>query len=337
MTSGSKRIWGLSLLLAVFAAAGVVRAGQLRPEQVGANADWVLHLDMERQDKGGVIRSLLDVPAVRESRAFRSLGLDLEGGILGLTAYGKLDEAGNGVILLRANNLKQDELERTARAAAGYREEMRGRHKIFLLAPGQAGERGGWVCFAEKNLLLTGTTLEEVRHGLDVVDGKAPRLDAGALARKWHVPPEGGCTFMLALNPKARRDALNGDPSVGSAWQKLSGCTLTADEKSGRLTAALCLISDSEEQAGLVAQVAQGMIVMAQMSMDADEGASAGGGAREREAWRQCREGLGRMKAVRDGKTVSVTLSLPSDAVLALVKVSLGEKPAETETKHGTP
>lgn len=332
----NRRVWILALFLAVFTAAGSARTAPLRPEQVGAEADWVLHLDLEQPGKDGVLRALLHLPAVKESQASRTMGLDLENGLLSLTAYGKLDAAGNGVVLLRAN-MKQEEFEREARAAAGYREEMHGRHKIFLLVSAPAEGKGRWVCFAEKNLLLAGTTIEEVRRGLDVLDGKAPRLDKEAAARKWCRMPEGGCTFLLALNPKARREALDGDPSAASVWQKLSGCTLVVDEKNGRINASLFLGTDSAEQAGLVAKIVQGMLAMAQMAMDPAGGGASAAGERELEAWRQCRECMGRVQAVGEGNLVSVKISLPSEAVLTILKASLTEAPAEAETKHGKP
>ena len=334
--TGNGRVWILAFFLAVFTAAGSARTAPLRPEQVGADADWVLHFDLERQGKDGVLRTLLHLPAVKESPASRTLGLDLENGVLSLTAYGKQDAAANGVVLLRAN-MKQEEFEREAKAAAGYREEMHGRHKILLLAPPPARGTGRWVCFAEKNLLLAGTKLEEVRRGLDVLDGKAPRLDKEAAARKWCRMPEEGSTFLLALNPKARREALDGDPSVASVWQKLSGCTLVVDEKNGRINGSLFLVTDSAEQAELVAKIVQGMLAMAQMAMEPAGGKASAAGERESEAWRQCRECMGRVQAVGEGNLVSVKIALPSEAVLTILKTLLAEAPAEAETKHGKP
>lgn len=216
-----RRVSGLlvAACLPILAAWSISRAGPLEQSQVGSDANWVVHVDVEAALRSALGRFLID----RNTEGFESamsafkssLGLDPSTDLQGLTIYGA-QNADDAVGIIIDNGNITDFFDRVA-SMPGHRVET-------LKAAGQSGEIHSWTaagrrCFAaarphgpRSRIAVFSPSRDRLLTALGVLDRRLPNLTASTCVALKRPPREGTILFAAAR----RIDTIAG-PALSSA------------------------------------------------------------------------------------------------------------------------
>ncbi len=177
-------------LAVVFSLVVLSWAQTFNPAHVSEDANWVMHANVERMFAsvlGQTVRARLEKDIDREARDFLALlKLNLFEDISWATAYGTVKEnmEPSGVVLLRGR-FDRNHLETLLSAREEHRSHSHNGATIHQWVPQELGDGDDpmFGAFHEDRLLLTGSDLNAVKAGLNVLAGRSGALEDGDLAR----------------------------------------------------------------------------------------------------------------------------------------------------------
>lgn len=297
-------IGGLAVALAIgwTVTAGAAKHGRLEREQVGANAKWVVHVDVAAAKNSAVMKAFWE-DCIREVRGLREglamvregLGVDIPGDLHAITLYGNDigDDARTAVVRLHVD---ADALRKRL-ADKAKQTEHRG-HTIHHRTWRQDTPHAYTTAMAVKDdKLVIAPSVDLVRRALDVIDGQADRLagDSPLVAEI----PEG--TICLA-----RAIELGGMEIAGHIriLKQLDRYDDTSGEKEGRWCRRVRIKARSGEVAARLQDAIRGRVALAKVHFHEDKDILAL---------------LDKVQLAVDGDTVRVTFEAPAGDVAGKV------------------
>jgi hypothetical protein len=255
-------------VLALFLGAPALAMGPLNPALVRRDAAWVVHLDVE----AGVKSALGEHVLAGKSRLRISLedmkkeiGLDVLADVRSLTVYGLGEEGREGVVIVAGTEAVDAVVERLRKDPTYAAVEDGGRpvhswvdHGRAHFAQVRPGANGG------ERIVFIARSLEHLRAGLDVPDGRAPNL-AGSEAPR---PAAGSIMFISVPSMPA---ALRRAPDATGLLGLIEGLVLDLGEQGGDMYADLSVHTAKSEDANNLLQAAAGFIAMARLLARGEE------------------------------------------------------------------
>jgi hypothetical protein len=272
------------LVLAVFGLllGKLALAGPLDPAHVAADAQWLVHADADAMRQSGVLAKAFQVfiernPGIKIfvaglDKSREIIGMDPRKDLHGITAYGKKLGQEEGVLILVAD-VDQKLLQQIVKQALDYRAVSHGPYEIHCWTHrDNRGRRPVAGAFYKPNVLVFSGSPEEVKAALDVLDGKAARLEASSpLAAS---APAG--TMLLGRATGIDKAKLPGDPPFAKQLRDLH---LVFGESKGKIVFQGKLTLNSAEAANLVRDVLQGLRALALLAAGDDAATKALAGA----------------------------------------------------------
>ncbi len=262
-------------IVAIVAAAGLAGAAAgaapLDVRQVGSDARWVAHLDVENLwagPFGGLLKNeLATSPAKAKIDAVALIfGLDPYKDIRGLTVYGQALGERQGVMLVNAK-LDQERILTFLRAAPGYASKTYNGTTIHHwvdehAAAKSAADGDRWGAFYGADLIVIGNTEALVTNALDVLNGRRSALKAGD--RIGGYPVDGGGAILVAVVAMPEVSAADAQAQAGTdqramIMQNVQGLSLRLVETGGALDLTALLHAKTPETAAFVEQALKGI------------------------------------------------------------------------------
>ncbi|RME91923.1 MAG: hypothetical protein D6766_10975 [Verrucomicrobia bacterium] len=287
-------------------------AEPLRLRHVGADAKWVVHLDVDALLQSRVGKALeakvgpdLD-RGVRELN--RHLGVDYDWRrIHGLTLYGSAygtPDHPKGVLLIHSDlDWKagfEAALNRQAelgQATDGPVQRLReGPVALFSL------DRKGFAALVSKRLAVVGASREEVEQATKVLRGEAPNRRQKADGLEVPRPRDGALLFVVAAEGFASEVPL---PPRARVLQMTDALQATVREVGGKLVTEVGLRTKDAQISQQVEQLIQGLKALVALSGE------------QRPEVQRLAQGL---DVRRDGRRVEVSLALPLDWVEQMIR-----------------
>jgi len=269
--------FALFMLLAFLVPPTLLSAGQFQKSQVAAKARWVIHSDVTRlvgTDMGRYLLSQVDgLQGGSRLAVLQALAnFDLQRDLSSLTVYGTNAIIEQGVTILEGT-FDQARIVAGAQRGEAYLEFRHQGHAVHSWMPRSgASDRGDdgtaaavkrlFACFAGPRLLLVSQSYDAVKTGLDVLDGRAPALEASPLADA--MKPSTASSFLTAVGDLP--------PARGAAQHPLLRQTrrvsLDLGEAGSITEGQLVLLTDNLQAAGQMFVILQGMIASAVLQQD---------------------------------------------------------------------
>ena len=171
----------------VLTMAGLVRAEPLNPKQVPADAKWLAHVDADvmrtsvvvdqgMKERGDAVKALIakvpDLSALCEA-------IDPAKNVKGITVYGTQFKPG-GVAIVSANLAEAalNSLSEGVQKLPDHATTSHGSHELhtWTHAKGTPNAHAVTAVYVEPNILVFGTSVDEVKNALDVLDGAKPNI-----------------------------------------------------------------------------------------------------------------------------------------------------------------
>ncbi len=171
----------------VLTMAGLVRAEPLNPKQVPADAKWLAHVDADvmrtsvvvdqgMKERGDAVKALIakvpDLSALCEA-------IDPAKNVKGITVYGTQFKPG-GVAIVSANLAEAalNSLSEGVQKLPDHATTSHGSHELhtWTHAKGTPHAHAVTAVYVEPNILVFGTSVDEVKNALDVLDGAKPNI-----------------------------------------------------------------------------------------------------------------------------------------------------------------
>jgi hypothetical protein len=172
------RMWGAAAAV-VFGLATAAQAGPLDLKQVSADAQWVAHLDVDAMRTSTLVRKAYEraveqFPGAEQHLASlrEHVGIDPTQDLHSITVYGKQLGPHEGVLILQAES-DQKVLLRLAEKAPGHQVTKYGAYDVHSST---LHKKGVAAAFFKPAVLVFGSSVDEVKAALDVLEGKKPAL-----------------------------------------------------------------------------------------------------------------------------------------------------------------
>lgn len=250
----------VSVLLTVVPAFG----GQLLKSQVGTDADWVAHLNLEQLVKsqlGRLIRAELAKEGVEEQlQGFQTLfSFHPIDDIRDVTIYGKGNDREKAVALFEGS-FDKDKLIALVRMNPEYKEIKQGGLLVHSWVDENKKDPNGpdqrmYGCTYKDNMVVLGAGLEAVKQAVDVLKGSTPNAAAGVF--KQAVLTKKGAFFQVAAN--AVND-LADHKNEAALLEQTDQLGAAVGEDDGKFYVNLSLRAESEEIAQNVKQMLEGIV-----------------------------------------------------------------------------
>ncbi len=250
----------------VVGAGGAASAGPLDKRFVGAEATWVIHVDLEAALASTVGKLVLeDEEALKGLRELKSeFGIDFRNDVKGVTLWGREAEGEDAVVVVHATAVVDEVLEHF-REEAGLEEIEAGGYELLRCSDGDES------CFAhvrrtrhgDDRIVFISRSEKDLVRGLEVADGDEPSAaGAGAIIRD--DPGEGAFVFVSIpeIGTLVPEEALE---DVPWAFKMIQGLRVEAGEHDGELFAEAAVTAESSEDALTVSQAATGGIAFCKM------------------------------------------------------------------------
>ncbi|MCC6660094.1 MAG: hypothetical protein IT437_04330 [Phycisphaerales bacterium] len=246
----------------------VLAAGPLNPAWVAADAEWVIHIDMEAVAGSGLGKFLAHPPKELQAKLGRvesQIGLDPIHDIRSVTVYGSRARPEEGMVIISSSPAMDTAINRV-KARQSYRAaEEDGIVFHTWKADGQNhyatvrsdGADGGG------RILFLADTMQRLVDGLRVVDGGAAHRPDGE--------PAPGSGSVLFVHSKGVPDAVR-EKAATTFVKFVDTLLIDAGESAGRMYAHVALTADSDEHARAVTQGAQGLLAFGRLAAQADPG-----------------------------------------------------------------
>ena len=249
----------VSVLLTVVPAIG----DPLLKTQVGADADWVAHLNLEQLVKsqlGRLIRAELAKQGIEEQlQGFQTLfSFHPIDDIRDVTIYGNGNDREKAVALFEGN-FDKDKLVALVRMNPEYKEIKHGDIVVHSWVDENKKDPNGpeqrmYGCAYKDNMVVLGAGLGAVKQAVDVLKGNAPNA---AAVFKQEILTNKGAFFQVAANAVNDLADHQNEAALLEQTDKL-GAVIGEDD--GKFYVNLTLRAESEEVAQNVKQMIEGII-----------------------------------------------------------------------------
>lgn len=296
----------------IVAAALTTNAGPLRRPDIGADALWVAHLDVDGMRPtavGQFIESEMVKPeAQAKLAAFQALfSFDLRTQLHAVSLYGISKAPEDGLLILYAD-FEPERLVTLARAAKDAQNSSHGQHTIYSWLDEKKHKHGTaqriYAAIAGSRVIF-GQSADRVAQALDVVDGASPSLATTTAFAPLGTP--GDTSFLEAA---ARRLDLPGSDPHAAILKLSQSVRLQVAEAEKQLAATLTLQANDEEVAGHIYSIAQGLVALMKLQKEKPES------VRFAEA----------LSLKQDGSQVVVSMVLPDNDAVAMLKADAARK-----------
>ena len=240
----------------------VVLAGGLVKSNVDADANWVVHADVEKF-KETKIASIID-NELKEAGVYEQLdffksifSFNPVEDIKSITIYGKGQDEANAVVIIKGN-FDKDVLENLIRQNPYYEEKKHGKYVLHSWIDEKKVDQGAgrqFGTFHDKDILL-GASADSMRKALDVLNGKATNAREKGMFKA--LKKSDKSAFIVA--------AANGVGKIAEQWEQAmmlkhtkESC-LTVGESEGNVYIDLSLQTSSSQTAEELTQLIQGVI-----------------------------------------------------------------------------
>ncbi|MBN1674271.1 MAG: hypothetical protein JXR37_24695 [Kiritimatiellae bacterium] len=268
----------VSALVLTVLTAGSLFGGPFRQERVAAEAQWVVHADVERfggsQIGAFILKQLSTAEANNKFAAFQAIfNFDPRSDLQALTLYGQDNLPQHGVALIRGN-FDADRLVTLVRAKDTYEEIGYGEHVIHSWLEkkdeepqqkrrGRGYEGPSFGCMHADGTLVMSGDLDTAKAALDVLDGKRPNLTAAE--RFGGLPGGKEPCFFVAVANLGQMPQLNAKTAIVQKTDKLA---LSVCEANGRLDARLVLTARDADTALQIQKLVDGMTALALLAAE---------------------------------------------------------------------
>ncbi|MEI8078253.1 MAG: hypothetical protein WCH61_01335 [bacterium] len=262
----------VTIMVATGLAGASAGAAPLQVQQVGGDARWVAHLDVERLwagPFGGQLKTeLATSPAKAKVDAVAMIfGLDPYKDIRGLTVYGQAPGERQGVMLVNATPLNQERILTILRAAPDYASKPYQNTTIHhwtdqreTAKDAAAGDR--WGAFHGTDLIVVGNTEALLEAALDVLNGQRPALKAGDRIGGYPVDGAGAilvAAVAMSVPSPADTQSPAGADQRAMILQNVQGLSLRLVETGTTLELTALLRAKTPETAAFVEQALKGI------------------------------------------------------------------------------
>ncbi len=261
----------LLVFLAILAVGTGLRAGPLDEQIVAAEAQWLVHVDLDSLREAPQSRGLVAIwmqaePARSHLAAVReALGLDPVGDLRSMTLYGKELVPDRGVLIVRAAWDKPRLAAFLARQP-DYAEKKQDGRSVFTWTERRGGQRQTvFAAFHGEEYALISSDAADLTAALEVLDGRAGGL-AGSGSALAGSAPEGTILLVRAGGLSEAKLALKSPILLLS--ETLS---LTAGETADGAFAEVRLTAASADHVPHFRDVAAGLVALARLMRAGDD------------------------------------------------------------------
>jgi hypothetical protein len=251
----------LVVILLTFLLLGELTASTLPKSLIPADAEWVVHLDMEKfksshfgnlllqEQKGGLKK--------KAKVFYKQTSIDLLKDVNGITIYGLGKKKQQTVMCLKGTFDKKYLLSLLEEVDA-HRELAHGSHIIHKWNHSEYG------LFVGEDLVFLAWNEEAIKVALDAVDGKRENISASSL--KSYADQIPGDAFFTALVKDI--SALAGYSSKAVILKKAGSGLMTLTERNEILNARIDATAETPKDAENMEQIIRGLLAMAQMQFE---------------------------------------------------------------------
>jgi hypothetical protein len=316
------------LILSAVLAGGVIaglgaRATPLQRADVPADLQWVLHLDCDALRPtavGQYFAAEMDKPeSAAKYAGFQSIfNFDLRKQLHGLTLYGSGGHPEEGVLLVYAD-FEPDRLVTLAKAAEDCHSTSHGKQVIYNWIDDKKQPKDGvkpriYAAIPNNRVVILGQREEAIARALDVLDQSVPNL-----AGSTNFAPLSTDAVTVLEAGALKLDLRAKDPNA--ALFRLSKMVrLQISETHEQFTGRLVLDAKDEEIAGHMGMIGQGLISLMKLQ-------------KENPQLLKLAEGL---SLKQTGAAVVVTLAMPGNELVALMKADAARKAAKRSGAKGS-
>ncbi len=186
----------LAASVLALAAVGPLLAGPLDEARLGADAQWIAHVDFDALRAADTVKTFAK-PWLAKDRVQREvtrirdkIGLDPTKDLHGATFWGTVPKDGRGVVLIEAD-VDRQRLEAFLAKQPDYEETSYESHVVHAWTHhhGRRGDVTVHGCFPEPGLMVFGRHLGDLQAAVDVIEGRRAKLAAGDSPLAGPVPP----------------------------------------------------------------------------------------------------------------------------------------------------
>ena len=250
-------------LLFILILPDVTNAASLKTSIIPEDAQWVLHIDIEKFTSTKLFELLMEKEGAKafkgKDKIIEKLGIDPIKDLTGVTLFGSGQAEKNAVVSV-TGNLNKDHLISLVKQAKGNKEIKHGKHTIFQWENNQFGT------FVNDNMLIIGRAEDMVRNALDVIAGKQKNIKKTKLMSYLEEVPRGA--IIQAVVDDISSVAGKNKPMI---LQKTGMAFFMAMEKNESLNLKLKMTTDTAETAKNIGQIINGFTAMARMQVQGKE------------------------------------------------------------------
>jgi hypothetical protein len=291
---------------AAFALAGGAPADQLALDWLPPDLKWVAHLDAEAFFASQLGQALaenddLDFADISFSDLEENLHIDVETDLLGITVYGPVDGGEVAIISLA----KTVDLQAVLDAAEAEHAEE---HQKVIVddIPLHVWDDDLVTFLAIKNAkryIVVGEDLALVARAAAIALGKVDNYADAAQTTMKLQPPEGAMVFGAVASGKMLPDM----DVVSEVVKHADAFTLAITERQEKIEAAVSMCAESDERAGDIVDVVNGIFALVRLNAQDDE-------------WfGQLAKFTRDAKIERTGRRITLTLRTDTETVLKLL------------------
>ena len=287
-------------------------AGPLKRTEVAAQPVWVLHVDLDglrSTQLGTFLLGELQKPEAQAKFAALKMmvNFDPRTQLHGVTLYTTGNDSKDGVLIIYAD-FEPERLVTLARAAEEYQSASHGSHVIHSWLDEKKKDKPRVYAAIHGNRVLFGQRQAVVAAALDVLDGAANLQSSGLF------PQLGtGSAFIQAASRKL--DVAAGDPNA-AVLRQAKGVRLEVGESAQKVFGQLTLETGSEEIAGHVNSIANGLLSLMKLQ------------TKNAAATKLAENGVLSL----NGTSVICSWRFPAEEVVAFLKAEAARKAAAKET-----
>jgi hypothetical protein len=241
----------------------VTSAASLQTSIIPENAQWVLHLDIEKFTSTRLFKLFLekedDKVLAGKNKIFEKLGIDPLKDITGITIFGSGKAEERAVVSL-TGNFNKDRLLSLVKLVKDHEEIKHGKHTIYKWESNQVG------AFVNDNMLLMGKNENALRDAIDVIDGKQKNFKKTKLISYLKEIPQGA--FLQAVVGDISSIVGESRPLI---LQKTGMTFFMALEKNENVNLKLKMTTDTAETAANIGQIINGFTAIAKMQVEGKE------------------------------------------------------------------
>jgi hypothetical protein len=242
----------------------VTSAASLKTAIIPADAQWVVHVDIERLVSTKLFELIMarkDSKDILEgkNKMVEKLGIDPLKDLTGITIFGSGKGEKNAVVSL-TGNLNKTHLVSLVKQVKDHKELKHGKHTIYQW------EDAGFGAFVKDNMLLMGKAEESIRNALDVIAGKKKSIKNTQLMSYLQEVPKGAVIQMVVDDISSVVG--KSEPMI---LQKTGMAFFMAMEKDEALNLKLKMTTDTNETAANIGQIINGFVAMARMQVQSKE------------------------------------------------------------------